>query len=89
MLSERIVFLNGDFVTWEHATVHIMSHSFGRGSAIFEVISCHGTDSGPVVFRLQDHITRLFKSAELLDMQLPISPEEFYSAVTGMFKSPC
>jgi len=86
MLSDRIVYLNGEFVPWENATVHIMSHSFGRGSAIFEVISCHGTDNGPVVFRLQEHIKRLFKSAELLDMELPISHEEFYSAVTGTVK---
>jgi branched-chain amino acid aminotransferase len=86
MLSDRIVYLNGEFVAWENATVHIMSHSFGRGSAIFEVISCHATDNGPVVFRLQEHIKRLFKSAELLDMELPISHEEFYSAVTGTVK---
>ena len=83
MLSDRVVYLNGEFVAWENATVHIMSHSFGRGSAIFEVISCHDTPDGPVIFRLQDHIARLFKTAELLDMALPISHEEFYSAVTG------
>jgi branched-chain amino acid aminotransferase len=63
-----------------------MSHSFGRGSAIFEVISCHDTSNGPVIFRLQDHIARLFKTAELLDMQLPMSHEEFYTAVTGTVK---
>jgi branched-chain amino acid aminotransferase len=86
MLSDRIVYLNGEFVAWDEATVHIMSHSFGRGSAIFEVISCHGTDSGPVVYRLPEHIKRLFKTAGLLDMELPISHEEFYSAVTGTVK---
>lgn len=83
MLSERIVFLNGDFVAWENATVHIMSHSFGRGSAIFEVISFHDTGSGPVVFRLPEHIKRLFKTAELLDMELPLSHDDFYNAVLG------
>jgi branched-chain amino acid aminotransferase len=86
MLSDRIVFLNGEFIAWENATVHIMSHSFGRGSAIFEVISCHDTAGGPVIFRLQDHIARLFKSAELLDMELPMTPEELYAAVTGTVK---
>jgi branched-chain amino acid aminotransferase len=86
MLSDRVVYLNGEFIAWENATVHIMSHSFGRGSAIFEVISCHDTDKGPVIFRLQDHIARLFKTAELLDMELPISHDEFYAAVTGTVK---
>jgi branched-chain amino acid aminotransferase len=86
MLEDRIVFIDGEFVTWENASIHIMSHSFGRGSAIFEVISCHNTDSGPAIFRLQEHIQRLFKSAELLDMELPYSPEEFYKAVAGTVK---
>lgn len=86
MLEDRVVFINGEFIAWENASVHIMSHSFGRGSAIFEVMSSHNTDSGPAVFRLQEHIKRLFKSAELLDMELPFSHEEFYHAVTGTVK---
>jgi branched-chain amino acid aminotransferase len=81
MLEDRTVFLNGEFIAWENATVHIMSHSFGRGSAIFEVISMHPNDSGPVIFRLRDHINRLFRSAELLDMRLPLSREAFCQAV--------
>ena len=80
-MEERIVYLNGKYVPWEKATVHIMSHSFGRGSAIFEVISLHATVSGPAIFRLKAHIERLFRSAELLDMELPLSEEEFYKAV--------
>ncbi len=83
MLSDRIVYLDGDFVAWDKATVHIMSHSFGRGSAIFEVISFHDTDAGPVVFRLREHIQRLFKSAGLLDMELSLSHDDFYNAVVG------
>jgi branched-chain amino acid aminotransferase len=63
-----------------------MSHSFGRGSAIFEVISFHATDSGPVIFRLEDHIKRLFKTAEFLDMELPLSPAEFCQAAAGTVK---
>ena len=69
MLEDRVVFIDGEFIAWENASVHIMSHSFGRGSAIFEVISCHDTDSGPAIFRLPEHIERLFKSAELLEME--------------------
>ena len=83
MIKDRIVFVNGEYIPWEKATVHIMSHSFGRGSAIFEVMSLHATGSGPAVFRLEAHIERLFKSAELLDMELPLGAEEFYEAVAG------
>jgi branched-chain amino acid aminotransferase len=76
MIKDRIVYLNGEYVPWENATVHIMCHSFGRGSAIFEVIS----------FRLQAHIDRLFRSAELLDMELPLSKEDFFEAITETVK---
>lgn len=86
MIEDRIVYVNGDYVPWEKATVHIMSHSFGRGSAIFEVMSLHATASGPAIFRLQAHIRRLFQSAELLNMELPLSQQEFYKAVAGTVK---
>jgi len=83
MLADRFVFVNKEFVDWQKATVHMMCHSFARGSAIFEVLSLHATATGPVVFRLQDHIERLFKSARHLGMQLPLSHAEFYEAVAG------
>ena len=83
MLDERIVFINGDFVAWDQAKVHMMSHSFGRGSAIFEVLSLHETSFGPAVFRLDEHIDRLFRTSKLLGMELPISREELHKAVTG------
>jgi len=86
MIEDRIVFLDGACVPWEKATVHIMSHSFGRGSAIFEVISLHATASGPAVFRLEAHIERLFRSAELLDMELPYSKEDFCKAAVEIVK---
>jgi branched-chain amino acid aminotransferase len=71
MLDERWVYKNGEFVKWSEAAVHMMSHSFARGSTIFEVISFYATASGPAVFRLHEHIARLEKSAAYLDMELP------------------
>ncbi len=71
MLNERLVYVNGSFVKWPEATVHMMSHSFARGSTIFEVISFYATAAGPAVFRLHEHISRLEKSAAYLDMELP------------------
>ena len=81
MLENRLVWINGDFVKWAQATVHMMSHSFARGSAIFEVISFYATASGPAVFRLHDHIARLEKSAAYLDMELPAGHEAMCRAV--------
>jgi branched-chain amino acid aminotransferase len=81
MLEDRLVWRNGDFVRWPEATVHMMSHSFARGSTIFEVISLYATASGPAVFRLHDHIERLEKSAAYLDMELPGGHDALCQAV--------
>ncbi|MEW6186082.1 MAG: aminotransferase class IV [Thermodesulfobacteriota bacterium] len=82
-MENRIIYLNGKYTGWQEATVHLLSHSLGRGSAIFEVLCFHAVDSGTVIFRLEDHIQRLFKTAELLDMILPLSQEEFCLATAG------
>ncbi len=81
MLNERLVYVNGGFVKWAEATVHMMSHSFARGSTIFEVISFYATASGPAVFRLHEHIARLEKSAAYLDMELPGAHDDLCRAV--------
>ncbi|MBN2032666.1 MAG: aminotransferase class IV [Deltaproteobacteria bacterium] len=81
MVEDRIVYLNGEFVAWGKARVHIMCHSFGRGSAIFEVLSLHETLSGAAVFRLDEHLHRLYRSAALLDAELPIDKKDIHQAV--------
>jgi branched-chain amino acid aminotransferase len=80
-MKNRIVYLNEEFIGWENATAHLMCHSFGRGSAIFEVLSLHEMPEGPAVFRLDAHIERFFRTAQLLDMKLPCSGEELEEAV--------
>jgi branched-chain amino acid aminotransferase len=86
MLEERVVFVNSRFIPWKEAKVHMMSHSFGRGSAIFEVMSLHETEAGPAVFRLDEHIRRLFRTAQLLDMEIPLTPQAFQQAVMETVK---
>jgi branched-chain amino acid aminotransferase len=81
MLEQRTVYINGDYFPWKDANVHLMCHSFGRGSAIFEVISLYRTGKGPSVFRLDGHINRFFTSAELLGMEVPMTRGEMTSAV--------
>ncbi|HOG18132.1 MAG: Branched-chain-amino-acid aminotransferase [Syntrophaceae bacterium PtaU1.Bin231] len=81
MKEERLVYHNGRFVAWDKATVHIMSHSFGRGSAIFEVIGFHSNPGGRFVFRLDDHVRRLFRTAELLGMRLPEGRRDIRNAI--------
>ena len=68
--------INGGFVDWEKATVPILSHSFSRGSAVFEVVDTVSTDRGPAFFGLAEHVERFFNSARYTYMEIPISREE-------------
>jgi branched-chain amino acid aminotransferase len=81
MLKDRKVLINDRFVEWERATVHLLSHSFGRGSCIFEVLSLHPTPRGPAVFRLDLHLERFFRSAAHLHMKLALSQAQLAEAV--------
>jgi branched-chain amino acid aminotransferase len=81
MLRDRVIYRNGEFAAWNEANVHILSQSFGRGSAIFEVMGFHETQMGRAVFRLDKYIQRLFRSAQLLHMKLPLSEEALKEAV--------
>jgi len=80
-LAQRKIWLDGKFVPWAKATVHLMSHSFTRGSAVFEVMSIHpaGRD-GAAVWRLDDHLDRLRNSARLIAMPLPFSLRALHRA---------
>jgi len=81
MLNQRFVFINDSFVNWDQATVHQMSHGFGRGSAIFEVMSLHPTDAGGAIFRLDKHLNRLYRTAELLMMEISLTRDQLGKAV--------
>ncbi len=82
MLAERKVWMDGRLVPFNRAQVPILSHSFCRGSAVFEVMSVHPTPRGPAVFRLDEHLKRLTRSAELVYMKLPLSARALKQAVT-------
>ena len=95
MLKKRWVYFNDAFIPWEEATVHVASHSFARGSAIFEVLSLHETRFEPMIFRLDEHVSRLFQSARFLEMKMPVTPESLQDRVketvrkNGMKKERC
>jgi branched-chain amino acid aminotransferase len=74
------IWLNGELVDWEDATVHVGVHGLHYGSGVFEGIRCYETPRGPAVFRLTDHIKRLEMSARLIYMTLPYSVAELTAA---------
>src|SRR5215216_3803230 len=68
--------MDGEFVAWEDAQVHVLSHGLHYGSGVFEGIRCYATDRGPAVFRHREHLERLKNSAELYYLPLGYQPEE-------------
>lgn len=81
MAQQRKVWLNGELIPWENATVHILSHGFSRGSAIFEVFGVHPLAGGPAAFRMDLHIKRFYRTAALLGMEIAQSREDLEKAV--------
>ena len=74
------IWMNGELVDWDDATVHVGAHGLHYGSGVFEGIRCYDTPKGPAVFRLTDHLARLEDSAKVLYMELPYSVEELRAA---------
>jgi branched-chain amino acid aminotransferase len=81
MNQDAKVWLNGKLIPRGEATVPILSHGFSRGSAIFEVLGTHVGPQGTVAFRMDAHLKRLLKSAELLGMELGFSTAALAEAV--------
>jgi branched-chain amino acid aminotransferase len=75
-----LIWMNGEFVAWEDAKVHVLTHALHYGTAVFEGIRAYETERGSAIFRHQDHLDRLEKSARLYYMDLPHSKEEIREA---------
>jgi branched-chain amino acid aminotransferase len=75
-----LIWMNGDFVAWEDAKVHVLTHGLHYGTGVFEGIRAYETDDGPAIFRHQDHIERLYRSAGLYYMPIPYEREELRRA---------
>jgi branched-chain amino acid aminotransferase len=71
---------NGRIKPWAEATVHVMAHALHYGSSVFEGIRSYETPRGPAIFRLTDHLVRLFHSAKIYDMAIPYSREQLAAA---------
>ena len=80
MEQADLIWHNGEMVAWEDAKVHVLTHGLHYGTGVFEGIRAYDTARGPSIFRLHDHLDRLFKSAELYYMPLPYTLEELRSA---------
>ena len=74
------IWMNGEMVPWEDAQIHVLSHTLHYGTGVFEGIRAYETDDGPAVFRLTEHIERLYNSAQILGMPMPYDVETLVQA---------
>ncbi len=80
MEQSEFIWMNGEFVPWEEAQVHVLTHALHYGTSVFEGVRCYETEIGPAIFRHQDHVDRLFRSAQAYFMEIPYTPEQIRSA---------
>ncbi|NDH11171.1 MAG: branched-chain amino acid transaminase [Actinobacteria bacterium] len=65
------IWMNGEMVPWEDAKIHVLTHTLHYGTGVFEGIRAYETEQGPAIFRLTEHIERLYNSAKILGMPMP------------------
>src|SRR5258708_30515971 len=80
------IWFNGAFVPWDEARVHVMAHGLHYGTGVFEGLRSYGTPDGPAIFRLHDHITRMFESAAMYEMEIPYSTDVLADATLELIR---
>ena len=80
MKPSELIWMNGEFVPWADAKIHVLTHGLHYGTGVFEGIRCYDTEIGPAVFRQREHLTRLGRSAELYYMPMPYTVDALRAA---------
>jgi branched-chain amino acid aminotransferase len=80
------IWQNGQIKPWRDATVHVMAHALHYGSSVFEGIRSYETPDGAAIFRLTDHLKRLYMSAKIYDIEIPYSIDELAAACRDVVK---
>jgi branched-chain amino acid aminotransferase len=81
MNKSEYIWFDGQFVPWDDAKVHVLSHAMHYGSSVFEGLRCYETGNGPAVFRLDPHVRRMFDSCKIYRIEIPYSPDQVSKAI--------
>ena len=84
--ATKFIWMDGKFAKWKDAKVHIMTHAIHYGSAVFEGVHAYKTGKGTAIFRLDDHINRLFHSANALSMKFKSTKSQLKKAIKKLIK---
>ena len=80
MQKSEFIWMDGEYLKWDDAQISVMSHTLHYGTGVFEGIRARETSIGTAIFRLKDHIERLFSSAEAYNLEIPYSYDEIFDA---------
>ncbi len=86
MPKSEYIWMDGNFVKWDDAKIHILSHVIHYGTGVFEGLRCYDTPNGSVLFRLKEHTERLFNSAKIYRMEIPFTKEQINNAIIELIK---
>ena len=81
------IWMNGKFVPFKDANVHVLTHALHYSTAVFEGIRCYNTPNGSAIFRLTEHVDRLFNSAKLYDMKMRYTKKQITDAIIRTVKA--
>ena len=81
-MSDRdgFIWMDGKFLPWREANVHILTHTLHYGMGVFEGVRCYETTNGSAIFRLAEHTNRLINSAKIFEIDIPFDHNELESA---------
>ena len=80
------LWMDGEFVDFEDAQIHVLTHALHYGTGVFEGVRCYETEEGPAIFRWEEHLDRLYDSAKVYDLEIPFSREELTDAVEELIR---
>jgi branched-chain amino acid aminotransferase len=86
MAKTEFIWMDGEYVNWDDARIHILSHVIHYGTGVFEGLRCYDSKQGSVIFRLKDHVDRLFDSAKIYRMEIPFSHDELIKVTIDLIK---
>ncbi len=79
--KSEVIWFDGEFVAWDEAKIHVLSHVLHYGTSVFEGIRAYQTPAGPAILGLEPHVKRLYNSCKIINMPIPFSPEEISQAI--------
>jgi len=88
-MSDRdgFIWFDGKMVPWRDANIHVLTHSLHYGMGVFEGIRAYKTESGPAIFRLKEHVKRLFNGTKIFQMAIPYNEEQITQAIIDVVKN--